>query len=1671
MEESLQERQENELNVLQAIFFDCIKDLRNQDVWKVWRPPEVQITLHPQQSMTTGKEVHVQLDLIVRCTENYPNEPPHFSLKNPVGLSNHAVEELREQLVEISEKLKGEVMILELAQHVQKYLHLHNTPRYQSFYDEMLSNKKHLEEKQAEALERQKERQKLLEEKQRQAIQEEIQRKKEALKEEARKRREQIHQSSPNRTRSEHEDKEIVEKYKKERSPSTSRSKSNSPTPKLSASSRRKSTSRCEEDCNHGKITVLTFNNKDKRTIQRGHCLGHSPRGSAVFAGMDTNTGELLTITEWVIKWRHLSRKPTSAEMEVFRKESSAYLKQISSIEQEFGSVIRLYHRNLVHYLGLKYMLEKDKIVIHVLQQHVPGSTLSLYLHENIPLESSMLRHYACGILEALNYLHNNSVVHKNLRDTSVFIENTGLVRVADFSVDKRFYDLYCSTKNENEDQDYPPSVGRGGKKADIYRLGILLLSLIKGELVTDMHPVIPQSLHTTLHDFLRKCLQTDERERWSAQQLLDHPFLKPFVSKSLSVKNWKTTEEADYKKEEEEAEILLPPMLTETTGHSRLKDEFVILKWLGSGGFGDVLKVRNKLDGMNYAIKRILLKPSNKQLNRKIMREVKLLSRLNHENVVRYYNSWIEVTTEVPKNQSETTSSTPNTVGTTSQNIPSQSEKVGMGSLEVYDDIEKLAPPAKVDGSIEWSSISYSCHSSKQQIKDDESSDEEEEEDVFGTSFLPRSDSSDCIVFEQNENFTTDEEKSKRTCAVKMDFESKTDEIENNPRSYQFMYIQMEFCEKSTLRTAIDQGLCKEVEKVWRYFREIIEGLVHIHQQGMIHRDLKPVNIFIDSNDHVKIGDFGLATTDIIAKSALTETSLGAVDNKSLEVPDISRSDVLGDGSLTGQVGTALYLAPELASATSSKTLYSQKVDIYSLGIIFFEMSYPPSPTNMERVKFLLNLRNVDIILPTDVEVHLSPQQIYLVKWLLQHEVSTRPSSQELLSSDYLPPPQMEEAELNEILRHTVSNPQSKAFKQMVKSLFLQQIPPVADFTYDIDIQKGFVVRRMADAFRVVSDFLRNLMHKHGAFYLSVPTLMPKSDINEQNDLCVHLMDHAGGIVTLPYDLRVPFARFIARKEIRQLKRYDLGKVFRERKVYGCHPRELYECAFDIVTPSQGSLLPDAEVLFVVSEIIDAYPALQSHSYLRLNHVSLLKAVLLYCGVQDEKHLEVYRILSGRMNANMTKFQIQSQLINLSLSDQTVASLYQFIEIETSLQKLHSVLQPIIKKKGQVAFLAKQALHELEVIVSHLIALGVNSKINIVVAPSLVYKINNFSGVLFQFVCQLKKKNRKSGMEVLAAGGRYDNLVSMFRLPQSNISSKEISQSAVGVSIAVERIVGALIEDEEFQTPSLVDVLICSLGHSPMLKEKCVLLKDLWMAGINAQVMYDQTESLEEASSVCEENGIFYLVILSDSESGTVKIRTIGKERYSEMKCSFAEVGENIVRLIREKVDQVDSSITKGEISRFGTCSTSKGDTCRTVSATEGGGNSSMSIADIDITFLPQEKMLFSTKKRYEGQIQPQLAPLVQCLSSSSRVAVEVLALEVELSVIKTIATYLELDSETAFEASISEVMERHARHRKYLTRVCDHIYELRFDKKKDQNLVIVLYSLKDSTYRVMFS
>lgn len=54
------------------------------------------------------------------------------------------------------------------------------------------------------------------------------------------------------------------------------------------------------------------------------------------------------------------------------------------------------------------------------------------------------------------------------------------------------------------------------------------------------------------------------------------------------------------------------------------------------------------------------------------------------------------------------------------------------------------------------------------------------------------------------------------------------------------------------------------------------------------------------------------------------------------------------------------------------------------------------------------------------------------------------------------------------------------------------------------------------------------------------------------------------------------------------------MERVYRPRKLDRAHPRELLECAFDIIIPVSGSLMPEAEAIYAVSEVIQEFSALQ---------------------------------------------------------------------------------------------------------------------------------------------------------------------------------------------------------------------------------------------------------------------------------------------------------------------------------------------------------------------------------------------------------------------------------------------------------------------------------------------
>lgn len=88
-----------------------------------------------------------------------------------------------------------------------------------------------------------------------------------------------------------------------------------------------------------------------------------------------------------------------------------------------------------------------------------------------------------------------------------------------------------------------------------------------------------------------------------------------------------------------------------------RFENEYKNLGKIGKGGFGEVIHVKHNIDGQEYALKCIKMKISHIKGNiekevARVAKEAKYMARLSHQNIIRYYNSWIEL--KEKKSQSE---------------------------------------------------------------------------------------------------------------------------------------------------------------------------------------------------------------------------------------------------------------------------------------------------------------------------------------------------------------------------------------------------------------------------------------------------------------------------------------------------------------------------------------------------------------------------------------------------------------------------------------------------------------------------------------------------------------------------------------------------------------------------------------------------------------------------------------------------------------------------------------------------------------------------------------------------------------------------------------------------------------------------------------------------------
>lgn len=565
--------------------------------------------------------------------------------------------------------------------------------------------------------------------------------------------------------------------------------------------------------------------------------------------------------------------------------------------------------------------------------------------------------------------------------------------------------------------------------------------------------------------------------------------------------------------------------------------------------------------------------------------------------------------------------------------------------------------------------------------------------------------------------------------------------------------------------------------------------------------------------------------------------------------------------------------------------TLYSSsfclaQVDMYSLGIVFFEMvaSGRVYTTGMERVHRLRELRQPSINFPPNWPGELVKEK-EVVRWLVTHVPEDRPTPLELLQSDLLPP-RLEDESVQETLR-LVTDPSSVYHLQLLDALFAPRPTSdeeIRDVTFDAGCEREGSLTNPREA--VVIDFLRSIFLRHGAVELTSPLLIPprKGIYSSKDGNPVQLLDSTGQIVCLPRDHLVPFARIIARSENHRLKRYCIGPVYRESLLAGGQPMPIMAANMDIIVGASGKMpsAAEGECLACLEEILGEVPGFKNDWVVLINHGAILD--LLLERVPSKQHAAALSALSalgsrvGLGNASARAKLTQQLQLPKSVVDELEMCAGMSEEIEAA----HARLDRIVPLDHR-ASLAKaiQAIIEVREAARKF---GVPAERRFLLTPLLSNYSHCYKGsVFFQIARATGGKKRRGRWDVVASGGRYTSLIARFATPLSGAPP-----SGVGIQLAISKLVHALAKDQEINelrkppdiwTPRRADVYVHS--GPGMLDMRMSICRELWANGIRADLSYEDDaghESMLMTAARCKDEGFSYLIYATRS----IKVRNL---------------------------------------------------------------------------------------------------------------------------------------------------------------------------------------------------
>uniref|UniRef100_F7HFC2 Mitogen-activated protein kinase kinase kinase 19 n=1 Tax=Macaca mulatta TaxID=9544 RepID=F7HFC2_MACMU len=223
--------------------------------------------------------------------------------------------------------------------------------------------------------------------------------------------------------------------------------------------------------------------------------------------------------------------------------------KEYQKLQEEVDLLKALKHVNIVAYLGT--CLQENTVSIFM--EFVPGGSISSIINRFGPLPEMVFCKYTKQILQGVAYLHENCVVHRDIKGNNVMLMPTGIIKLIDFGCAKRL--AWAGLNGTHSDMlksmhgtPYwmaPEVINESGygRKSDIWSIGCTVFEMATGKpplasmdrmaamfyigAHRGLMPPLPDHFSENAADFVRMCLTRDQHERPSALQLLKHSFLE----------------------------------------------------------------------------------------------------------------------------------------------------------------------------------------------------------------------------------------------------------------------------------------------------------------------------------------------------------------------------------------------------------------------------------------------------------------------------------------------------------------------------------------------------------------------------------------------------------------------------------------------------------------------------------------------------------------------------------------------------------------------------------------------------------------------------------------------------------------------------------------------------------------------------------------------------------------------------------------------------------------------------------------------------------------------------------------------------------------------------------------------------------------------------------------